>query len=58
MSYASDYSPSYERHEVAAYAAPSARATFIRKTYLHLAGAILAFLVLELRFLWSSAGST
>ena len=32
---------------VAAEAAPDARLTFIRKTYLHLAGAILAFTLLE-----------
>jgi FtsH-binding integral membrane protein len=44
MSYASDYSP---RYEVAAYAPATERATFIRKTYLHLAGAILAFVLVE-----------
>jgi uncharacterized protein len=44
MSYASDYS---QRYEVAAYAPATERATFIRRTYLHLAGAILAFVVLE-----------
>ena len=44
MSYASDYSP---RYEVAAYAPATERATFIRKTYLHLAGAILAFAGIE-----------
>jgi FtsH-binding integral membrane protein len=44
MSYASDYSP---RYEVAAYAPPTERAAFIRNTYLHLAGAILAFVGIE-----------
>ncbi|HEX3315797.1 MAG TPA: Bax inhibitor-1 family protein, partial [Gemmataceae bacterium] len=44
MSYASGYSPHYD---VAANAPATERATFIRKTYLHLAGAILAFVVLE-----------
>jgi FtsH-binding integral membrane protein len=40
MSYALEY-------PVAAYARPSERATFIRRTYLHLAGAVLAFVGLE-----------
>jgi FtsH-binding integral membrane protein len=44
MSYASGYSP---RYEVAAYAPATERAAFIRNTYLHLAGAILAFVGLE-----------
>lgn len=33
--------------DVAAYALPEVRARFIRKTYTHLAGAVLAFIVLE-----------
>ncbi len=33
--------------DVAAYALPEVRAQFIRRTYTHLAGAILAFIVLE-----------
>jgi FtsH-binding integral membrane protein len=41
MSYGLEYSP------VAARAEPSARTAFIRKTYLHLAGAILIFTALE-----------
>jgi FtsH-binding integral membrane protein len=43
MSYAMDYS----EHRIAAEAAADARAAFIRKTYGHLAGAILAFVGLE-----------
>lgn len=35
------------RGDAAAYALPDARATFIRKTYTHLAFAVLGFLVLE-----------
>ena len=41
MSYAMDYSP------IAAHASDRARAAFIRRTYGHLAGAILAFVALE-----------
>jgi FtsH-binding integral membrane protein len=41
MSYALD-------HPIAEHAPPSARAMFIRRTYGHLAGAILAFVALEL----------
>ncbi|MBA4149744.1 MAG: Bax inhibitor-1 family protein [Verrucomicrobia bacterium] len=37
----------YQSAYVAADASPEERASFIRKTYLHLAGAILAFIVLE-----------
>ena len=37
----------YARAEPAAYALPEARARFIRKTYTHLACAVLGFLVLE-----------
>src|ERR671933_2918230 len=37
----------YARAEPAAYAFPEARARFIRKTYTHLACAVLGFLVLE-----------
>jgi FtsH-binding integral membrane protein len=40
MSYAYDFGP-------VAQAAPSARAAFIRRTYGHLAGAVLAFAILE-----------
>ncbi len=43
MSYAADYAS----HRIAAEAAADARATFIRRTYGHLAGAILAFTLLE-----------
>jgi FtsH-binding integral membrane protein len=43
MSYAADYAS----HRIAAEAAADARATFIRRTYAHLAGAILAFILLE-----------
>jgi FtsH-binding integral membrane protein len=43
MSYALDYS----QHRIAAEAAADARAAFIRRTYGHLAGAILAFTALE-----------
>lgn len=42
----------------AAQATSSARAQFLRKTYLHLAGAVLAFLVLEAALLSSSVGLT
>lgn len=42
----------------AANAAPEARAAFIRKTYLHLAGAILAFIVLETFLFMSGAAHT
>jgi FtsH-binding integral membrane protein len=38
-------------HPIAARAAESARAAFIRRTYAHLAGAILAFVALEFVFL-------
>lgn len=41
MSYAMDYAP------IAAHARPDVRAAFIRRTYGHLAGAILAFVGLE-----------
>ena len=43
MSYAADYS----RSQAAGYAIPSERAAFIRRTYTHLAGAILAFTLIE-----------
>jgi FtsH-binding integral membrane protein len=43
MSYALDYS----QHRIAAEASADARAAFIRRTYGHLAGAILAFAALE-----------
>src|SRR5262249_51768441 len=42
MSYAMNYS------EAAAYAAQSERATFIRRTYMHLAGAVLAFSLIDI----------
>src|SRR5262249_18348534 len=41
MSYAMDYYP------IAARAQPNVRAAFIRRTYGHLAGAVLAFVALE-----------
>lgn len=40
----------------AAEALPAERATFIRKTYLHLAGAVLAFVVLEAYLLYAGIG--
>ncbi len=46
-----NYSPS-----VAAEAAPAARADFIRKTYLHLAAALFAFVMLEAGLLASGVG--
>lgn len=42
----------------AANAAPEARASFIRKTYLHLAGAILAFILLETYLFMSGIANT
>lgn len=42
----------------AANAAPEARAAFIRKTYLHLAGAILAFIMLETVLFMSGVANT
>lgn len=44
--YESGY-PGYEGAMPAAYSQPSERAIFMRRTYLHLAGAILAFVLLE-----------
>lgn len=40
-------SPTVGYGEMAAYAGTEARATFIRKTYLHLLGALLAFVAIE-----------
>ena len=40
----------------AADALPEERASFIRKTYLHLAGAVLAFILLEASLMMSGAG--
>ncbi len=42
-----DYSLDYSSQRIAAEASADARATFIRRTYGHLAGAILAFAILE-----------
>ncbi|CAN5168819.1 Bax inhibitor-1 family protein [soil metagenome] len=42
-----DYSLDYSSQRIAAEASADARATFIRKTYGHLAGAILAFAIIE-----------
>jgi uncharacterized protein len=42
-----DYSLDYASQRIAAEASADARATFIRRTYGHLAGAILAFAALE-----------
>jgi FtsH-binding integral membrane protein len=42
-----DYSLDHYEHRIAAEAAADARATFIRRTYLHLAGAFLAFIGVE-----------
>ena len=33
--------------DVVAYAGPTERATFMRRTYLHVAGAVFAFVMLE-----------
>ena len=41
------YAPSYSEHRIAAEASADARPAFIRRTYGHLAGAILAFTALE-----------
>jgi uncharacterized protein len=40
--------------QIAAHAAPEERALFIRRTYMHLAGAILGFVALEYYFLTST----
>ena len=40
----------------AADALPADRATFIRKTYIHLAGAILAFVGIEAYLMYSGLG--
>ncbi len=45
----------YDAQSVAAEASASARVDFIRKTYLHLAGAVGAFILLEYLLLQSSA---
>jgi FtsH-binding integral membrane protein len=42
-----DYSLDYSNQRIAAEASADARATFIRRTYAHLAGALLAFAILE-----------
>jgi FtsH-binding integral membrane protein len=42
-----DYSLDYSSQRIAAEASADARATFIRRTYGHLAGAILAFAIIE-----------
>ncbi len=42
-----DYSLDYSGQRIAAEASADARAAFIRRTYGHLAGAVLAFAVLE-----------
>ena len=42
-----DYSLDYSNQRIAAEASADARATFIRHTYGHLAGAVLAFAILE-----------
>jgi FtsH-binding integral membrane protein len=47
MNMANPYEAYYSDGRTAAQAVPSARVTFIQKTYLHLAGAILAFIGLE-----------
>ena len=47
--------PSLRREVLAADAAPDARVDFIRKTYLHLGGAVLAFIGLEALFLRTPA---
>jgi hypothetical protein len=40
----------------AAYALPEERASFIRKTYMHLAGAVLIFILMEAYLVTSGAG--
>jgi FtsH-binding integral membrane protein len=47
--------PSLRREVLAADATPEARVDFIRKTYLHLGGAVLAFIALEAFFLRTPA---
>ena len=49
-----DYTTTYGR--TAADALPAERVVFIRKTYLHLAGAILAFVALEAYLMYSGLG--
>jgi FtsH-binding integral membrane protein len=51
-------SQGYEYGVPAAYAPADARAAFIRRTYGHLAGAILAFIALEALLIGSGAGET
>src|SRR5437763_12145419 len=46
----------YHSDRPAAYAVPSERVTFIRRTYAHLAGAILAFAGLEALLLQTDLG--
>ena len=45
------YVPDYGQHLFAADAAASDRATFLRKTYMHLCGSVLAFTAIEAYFL-------
>lgn len=50
-----DYTTTYG--QTAAEALPEERATFIRKTYIHLAGAILAFVAIEAYLMVSGLGA-
>jgi FtsH-binding integral membrane protein len=49
------YEQTFENHS-AAQATPEERASFIRKTYLHVAGAILLFILMEAFIIGSGAG--
>lgn len=55
MSYAPEYEPEYRVDLFAVDAAAEERAAFIRRTYLHLGGAVLAFVGLEAVFLSTPA---
>jgi FtsH-binding integral membrane protein len=50
------YAHTFDNYSSAADVSPEERASFIRKTYLHLAGAILAFIVLEAFLIVSGIG--
>jgi FtsH-binding integral membrane protein len=51
------YAHTFDNYSSAADVSPEERASFIRKTYLHLAGAILAFIVLEAFLIFSGIGA-
>jgi FtsH-binding integral membrane protein len=50
-----DFTSTYGNYSVA-QALPEERRTFIRKTYLHLAGAVLLFILMEAYLVTSGAG--